>query len=141
MKKINISLLLISVFIFINTQGIFAQGSVNSNLQALPKPIDISAMEFKNMINGGDVVVLDVRTAREFNAGHIKNAINIDWYQSSFENNANKLDKNITYLIYCRSGNRTSKTKYMLIGMGFKNIYNMHYGVNDWVKNKFELVQ
>mgnify|MGYP001152136798 CR=1 FL=1 len=52
-------------------------------------------------------VIIDVRTPEEYVNGHIENAINLDYYSITFEDGLNKLNKNKTYLIYCRSGRRS----------------------------------
>ena len=52
-------------------------------------------------------VIIDVRTPEEYASGHIEKAINLDYYSETFKDELNKLDKNKTYLIYCRSGRRS----------------------------------
>ena len=81
--------------------------------------------------NNPDLVILDVRTRDEFKEGHIENAINIDYYSKSLKKNLNKLDKNKTYLVYCRSGSRSAKTVAIMEELGFKEVYNIG-GMMDW---------
>lgn len=76
--------------------------------------------------------ILDVRTPEEFKEGHIKNAINMDWQGEHFVHNAEKLDKNKTVLVYCRSGKRSKSAADKLQEMGFKNIYNLDGGYLSW---------
>jgi len=138
MKKLSIYTLLISIIILGSSQISLSQ---DKQAVIIPKPTDLNAIEFNKMLDNDSIILIDIRTKQEFDAGHIEGAIMIDWYQRYFETAANKLDKNATVLIYCRSGNRTSKAKYMLIGMGFTDIYNLEFGLNDWLKNGFELVK
>jgi len=97
---------------------------------------NISPEESENLIaqNGGnsDFVILDVRTLTEFNSGHIANAIQIDYYADDFNSQLEKLDKEKTYLIYCRTGNRSSLASSTMQELGFKKIYNMIGGINQW---------
>ncbi|NUM60104.1 MAG: rhodanese-like domain-containing protein [Bdellovibrionaceae bacterium] len=72
-----------------------------------------------------DSVILDVRTPDEYLSGHIKGAINIDFYASDFQNQLGKLDKEKDYKVYCRSGNRSSKAVNMMKNIGFKNVENI----------------
>ncbi|WP_350432901.1 rhodanese-like domain-containing protein [Shewanella sp. H8] len=70
------------------------------------------------------VMLIDVRTAEEFAAGHIHRAINIP-----FENIVPELAKlNITkdteVVLYCRSGNRSGMAQESLIKQGYSNTYN-----------------
>jgi len=82
------------------------------------------------------IVILDVRTPQEFAAGHLKGAQNIDIYQDNFYTRIDKLDKKTTYLVYCRTSNRsTSAVKYMHQN-GFKNLYQMMDGFPGWAYNK-----
>ena len=81
--------------------------------------------------NNPDLVILDVRTQDEYNNGHIENAINIDYYSKSLKKDLNKLDKNKTYLVYCRSGSRSAKTVTIMEELGFKEVYNIG-GMIDW---------
>ena len=62
---------------------------------------------FAELIDSPEVVILDVRTVEEFNEGHIKGAILIDQNKSDFlEQVEQKLPKEKTIAIYCRSGRR-----------------------------------
>lgn len=81
--------------------------------------------------NNPDLIILDVRTQDEYNEGHIKNAINIDYYSKTLKKDLNKLDKNKTYLVYCRSGSRSGKTIDIMEKLGFKEVYNIG-GMIDW---------
>ena len=84
--------------------------------------------------------ILDVRTPEEFDAGYIKNSKLIDYYGSDFVLRLKELDKSKIYLIYCRSGNRSGKTLFVMDNLGFKNIYNMLGGVEAWTAANLELV-
>jgi hypothetical protein len=57
--------------------------------------------------NDSDFVVLDVRTATEYNTLHILGAINRDYYADDFAAQLKALDKNKAYLIHCRTGGRS----------------------------------
>ncbi|HEC30782.1 MAG TPA: rhodanese-like domain-containing protein, partial [Candidatus Yonathbacteria bacterium] len=58
---------------------------------------------------GDTVVFLDVRTKEEYDSGHVQESLNINFYDSSFTENINKLDKMKEYIVYCQSGGRASK--------------------------------
>jgi rhodanese-related sulfurtransferase len=79
-----------------------------------------------------DIVILDVRTTAEFASGHLENAINIDFYSSTFTVELERLDRNKTYLIYCRLGNRGGKTLDIMAGLGFPRVYNISGGIDAW---------
>lgn len=75
-----------------------------------------------------EAVVLDVRTAAEFESGHLPGALHIDFYAPDFARKLAGLDKTKTYLVYCRSGNRSSQTMDIMRGSGFHTVYNLTGG-------------
>ena len=77
-------------------------------------------------------VILDVRTPEEFLGEHIENAVNLDYYSDTFRNDLDKLDKNKTYLIYCRSGGRSENALNIMEELDFREFYNMLDGINKW---------
>ncbi len=76
-------------------------------------------------------IILDVRTPEEFQEQHLKNAINIDFYDSNFEQQLQKLDKNKRYVIYCRSGARSAIVLKWMKKLGFKEVYNIVNGIEE----------
>lgn len=83
-----------------------------------------------------DFVVLDVRTPEEFNQGHLPGAILLDYKSPQFEQELAKLDRNKTYLVYCRAGNRSVKAVEKMRELGFKHIAHMQTGIEGWNKAK-----
>ena len=116
------------------------------NITPVPSQVieDISISEAFNLIQqnqgNSDFVVLDVRTANEYNSGHIESAIMIDFYTDTFEAELSLLDKDKTYLIYCRSGNRSAQARDIMENLGFSVVYNMQGGFNDWVDEGYATV-
>jgi rhodanese-related sulfurtransferase len=90
---------------------------------------NISQADFQQKLNEKNVVVLDVRTSMEFRSGHIPGAINADIMSAGFREKVQKLDKNKTLLVYCKSGGRSSSACGQLSGLGFTNVYNLSGGV------------
>lgn len=89
----------------------------------------------------GDIQLIDVRTPEEYAKGHLKNAVNINFYDSTFASDMDKLDKSKQLYIYCGTGIRSSKASKQLGKMGFTKVYDLEGGINDWNKNKFEVVK
>lgn len=91
---------------------------------------NIDAAAFLQLIETTeDLVVIDVRTPAEFDSGNIKGAINLDIFSPTFMNAINKLDKNKTYLMYCRSGNRSGQACSKMAKLGFEKLYNLSGGI------------
>ena len=126
----SIALLLLVVFLTVGcTQQV---ESLTQNLT------DINAQEAFDLIqeNEGnpDFVILDVRTSEEFVSGHIANAIMIDFRSDNFREEIDKLDKDKTYLIYCRAGNRSRGALDIMAELGFQKVYHLTSGIVGWVE-------
>ena len=101
--------------------------------------IDIDTSTFKRMFEEDSYVLLDVRTPDEFNEGHLKGAMNINFYNETFEDNIDELDKRKKYLIYCRSGGRSRQTMFLMRDLGFEEVYNLAQGIVSWNKHGFSI--
>jgi rhodanese-related sulfurtransferase len=101
---------------------------------------NMNVEDFSKKTAESGVVILDVRTPGEFMTGHIQGALNIDFESGSFESQIESLDKNGTYAVYCRSGNRSGQAVKVMQDAGFKNIYNLDGGVIDWANSGLPLV-
>jgi phage shock protein E len=80
-------------------------------------------------------IVLDVRSAEEFNSGHIKGALNIDIRQPDAFSKIDKLNKNAKYIVHCRTNHRSGMAVEHMMQSGFKNIYQMMDGWSGWSMN------
>ncbi len=67
-------------------------------------------------------ILLDVRTPEEYEAGHLENAININWYDADFSEQVSRLDKENTIYVYCQKGGRSAKAASVLDSLGFHAI-------------------
>lgn len=76
-----------------------------------------------------DAVLVDVRTPSEFLAGHLAGAVNIDFENSSFATEIQKLDKTKPYFIYCRSGNRSGQATAIMEKEGIEKITELQGGI------------
>jgi rhodanese-related sulfurtransferase len=102
--------------------------------------MDLGVSEFSTKVAEAGVITLDVRTPIEFAEGHIDGARLIDFQSGNFENEIAALDKNATYAVYCRSGNRSGQAVKVMQDAGFSNVFNMNGGVIDWANAGLPLV-
>jgi rhodanese-related sulfurtransferase len=102
--------------------------------------IDLGVSEFSTKVAEAGVITLDVRTPIEFAEGHIEGARLIDFQSGNFENEIAALDKNATYAVYCRSGNRSGQAVKVMQDAGFTNVFNMNGGVIEWANAGLPLV-
>lgn len=114
-------------YVLINEDG---TGRNQNEMGRLIEKISIS--EAKDMINDNpNLIILDVRTPDEFEDDRLIDSINIDFYGDTFRDELNKLDKNGTYVIYCRSGNRSGQTLEIMNELKFMEVYDFGSFV-DW---------
>ncbi len=78
------------------------------------------------------LVVLDVRTAEEFAAGHLEGAVMIDFQSPTFADDVIAIDRDVPVLVYCRSGNRSAQAVAAMVGLGFANLIELDGGVVAW---------
>jgi len=101
-----------------------------------PKLETVTASAFAEIIGDAldGLVILDVRTPDEFVAGHIPGAVNIDFYELSFPDDLDALDKDVPYAIYCRSGNRSGETIGLMEDLGFGTVSELGGGIITWLE-------
>ena len=106
---------------------------------------EVTAGEASNLARDNntnpDFVILDVRTPEEYDEGHIEGAINLDFYEDTFRDMLDELDKSTTYLLYCRSGGRSGQTLDIMNELEFSNIYHLTRGINEWKAEELPLVR
>lgn len=86
-----------------------------------------------------DFVVLDVRTPAEFAAGHLPGAVNLDIRDPGFEARVARLDRRATFLVYCRTQNRSGVAAAIMRRLGFENVTVMLGGFLEWSQRGFEV--
>ena len=77
-------------------------------------------------------VILDIRTPGEYQSGHLKDATMIDYYSNAFVNDIGRLDREKTYLVYCRSGNRSARSLDLFKKLQFQRVYHLATGIISW---------
>ena len=93
---------------------------------------DVSVQEAVQLINRRDAVVLDVRDATEYAAGHIPNSRHIP--AAEIEKRLKELDKfkSRPIVISCRSGTRAASASAVLKKNGFQEVFPLKGGVLGW---------
>jgi len=97
-------------------------------VQSMDQVTDIDKTEAQSLLAKGGVTVLDLRTASEFEGGHVEGAILVDFYGADFRNKLAALEKEKPYLIYCASGGRSKQSLRLFNQLGFKQIYHLYQG-------------
>ncbi len=81
-----------------------------------------------------NIVILDVRTAAEFEKGRMAGATNIDFNSLRFEEKVGALDKSKTYVVTCAVGVRSARACKKLQALGFHELYDLAPGFDGWKK-------
>ena len=94
-------------------------------------PIRITPDQAKEMMNDENVIILDVRTQDEFDAGHIENAVLLPYDDILSQHSMVFTNKNQIILIYCRTGRRSWIAATQLVELGYTSVYDFG-GIIDW---------
>lgn len=90
------------------------------------KVMDINVTEFKQQKESQSGIIIDVRSQEEYDEGHLAETDrHHDLMNGDFEAQLDSLDKDETYYLYCRSGNRSGKAASLMTQRGFENVYNI----------------
>jgi len=101
--------------------------------------LSLNAAAYKEAITAKNIQVLDVRTAAEFNGGHIKHALQANWLdQKEFADRTQHLDKNLPVYVYCQAGGRSASAQAALEAQGYK-VINLEGGMSNWKMNGFSV--
>lgn len=93
----------------------------------------VSQQKFQRLMKKKNTVLLDVRTPGEYKAGHIPGAVLLDVLQPGhFKKELAVLDKNKKYLLYCRSGKRSTDARFLMKTAGFTKLYDLEGGFSKW---------
>lgn len=116
--------------------GIFFSISLMSNAFAQEGAPKLSPDEFELQAKKHKKknVVLDIRTPEEVAEGFIESADFVDFLGGNFETEIQKLNKKKTYYVYCRSARRTIPATEKMKELGFKKVYMLEGGLNNWVE-------
>jgi phage shock protein E len=90
---------------------------------------DIGATELIEVVGEQQAVVIDVRTPQEYAEGHVPGALNIDIASPTFADEIAALPADETYVVYCRSGNRSAQAATIMAEAGFTDVYNVDAGL------------
>ncbi len=108
------------------------------------KFIDITVQQGKEMIDRGNIFILDVRTQDEYDAGHIRDSIRNpvqEIPQQELNKSLAEIPRDKKILVYCRTGHRSTLASEILVNNGFKEVYNMKGGITEWTNAGFEVIK
>jgi rhodanese-related sulfurtransferase len=134
MNKMN-NLFLLAAILLSVCQLNFAQSS-----NSVSSINSVSANEFNKLVSSGNYTLLDIRTTKEFEEGHINSAINIDFYNREFEQKI-LLYKSVPVLIYSRSSGQSKQALNKLSELNFEKVVELENGIVAWKREGLPLVK
>jgi len=129
-SKISLFILILLVSV-VTAQGVQQNGEV----------IQVNSIEFQKLIEKGNGTLLDVRTKSEFNAEHIENSGQLNYYSSGFKRKLEMLPDDQPILLYCNTGYRSRKAAAYLVKKGYKNVYNLEHGIMEWNLQELPVIE
>jgi len=122
-------------FLFLSTTAFF---SAANDVKTMSQT---QLMSLLNAPKAEAFVVLDVRSAEEFQQGHIKGALNIA--HDEIEQHLNKLKgfENKTVVVHCRSGRRAQTAEAVLLANGFSKLHHLQGDYKGWLAADLPLVK
>jgi MoaE-MoaD fusion protein len=93
----------------------------------------LHATEAASLLDDPAVVVLDLRTDAELAQARLPRAVQLDYHAPGFARRLEALDRDTTYLMYCRSGQRSGDARTMMTGLGFRDVVDVSGGLIQWV--------
>ena len=123
----------------------FQIGSIQGKLRVIeyeqPNYQVMTAEQANEYINTKKPFILDVRTPKEYEAGHLENSILIPVQELKSRIGELESNKTDAIFVYCASGNRSTVASKILIDNGFSNIINLKFGIKDWFKKKYKVIR
>jgi rhodanese-related sulfurtransferase len=80
----------------------------------------------------GNFIILDLRTPAEFAEERIAGAVMIDFYAPTFRQELSRLDREKTYFVYCRTGNRSGQAMALFKQLAFQDVVHLATGIVGW---------
>ncbi len=92
--------------------------------------LGIKQLSPKELDQKKGMMLLDIRTDKEYGHGHIPGSVHVPL--ADIGDRVKKLKKDKELVVYCENGNRSIWAIKRLMGMGYKNLYNLKGGYNAW---------
>ncbi len=92
----------------------------------------VSVLQATQMINQGKTVIVDVRDAAEFAAGHVRDAKNIPLKELQQRVAELEKFKSKAVVVVCQAGVQSSKATTQLKNAGFNEVYSLNGGLAAW---------
>ena len=113
----------------------FSSSAIGQNIYK-----SLSATEFSEYAKEVKYTIIDIRTGREFREGHISGAINIDFFENSFDQVVSAY-RDRPLLVYARSSAQSKQAMDKLRSLNFKEVYELEDGLVAWKRANLPLAR
>lgn len=138
MKKLNIYIALIlvmSLFACNGQQSSDTHQSAKNEEATATVTMSSQPISVLDEVQMDEIMLIDVRTPEEYQAGHVENALNINFFDENFTDQIKELNTDKTLYLYCRSGKRSMNASKALSALGYK-VVNLEGGYNAYSASK-----
>jgi len=90
--------------------------------EAEGKVVQASPTRAAAMVETGDYIVLDLRSAHAYEAGHVRDAVHVPFTGGGFVERLEDLDPAAAYLVYSRQGRVASEAADVMVAEGFDRV-------------------
>ena len=92
----------------------------------------ITTQQTADLLDKGDITLLDVRTPEEWAEGVIEGAELKNFYDEDFADHLETMDKDLPVIVTCKRGGRSAKAAKQMLEAGFQEVYDMGAGMDGW---------
>ena len=139
MKRLPVRIQIAVVWATLCILGLIAAVPLMAGSGFTDVTVDQGRELMQRRVGQADFIILDVRTPEEFAEGHLTGAVNMNVLAPDFAARLGTLDRGKTYLVYCRSGNRSTKAVQAMQRLEFRSVSHMFEGILGWQKKGFPL--
>ena len=137
MKRLPVQIQIAVVWITLCVLSLAAASPLAAGTGLTDMTVDQARELMQRRAGQTDFLILDVRTPEEFAEGHLSGAVNMNVLAPDFTSRLATLDRGKTYLVYCRTGNRSTKAVQAMQRLGFRSVNHMVEGILGWQKQGF----
>jgi len=108
----------------------------------IQKAQHLSPSQFQDFVKENpDALIIDLRSDAEFNAGHVRGAINMNrgYVETLLAEKIPNIKEDTKIILYCIAGGISAMTQMALKDYGYKNVLDIAGGINNYVDNGLSL--
>ena len=112
--------------------GMILENTIHQN-RLLITPNELQAL----ILSGEKYTLIDTRAEKQYEQGHIEQAINIPL--AKLRSVMDEIDRDSVVITYCNKGVTGNAAQNVLINNGFQKVFNLSGGYRNYLKNSFKI--